>query len=633
MKIGAFFHPSSESEFTLWAPFADQIHLQLSAPKVLSIPMKKQEKGYWTITASARPGTRYRYRINQSSDFPDPASFFQPDGVHGNSELIDHGAFAWTDSAWAGIPLATYIIYELHVGTFTPEGTFASIIERLDDLKKTGITAIEIMPIHQFPGTRNWGYDGAYLFAVQNSYGGPHELKKLINACHCTGLAVILDVVYNHFGPEGNYLSQFGPYFTDKYKTPWGSAVNFDDAYAYGVRNFILENTRYWFELFHIDALRIDAIHGIFDFSARHILEDMSCAATELSDQCNRPCYLIAESDLNDSRVIRPRSRYGFGIDAQWSDDFHHSVHALLTNERHGYYQDFGSVDHLTAALNEGFTYGGRFSSFRKRYHGNDASDLPLSQFVVCTQNHDQVGNRAAAERESRLMSFEQLKLAAGILITAPYIPLLFMGQEYGEQAPFNYFIDHSDPELIKAVRSGRQEEFKAFSWKTTPPDPKDPATFQASRLDWNRRNTGDHALLLSWYHALLTYRKKCIILFDDTRKQYTASTIAHKQLIITSRYSKNRGMITVANFNKETVPFKLQIPENHWMKLFDSSEANWHGPGSTLPEKLNSLTEYTIQPFSFVLYEWRNKTHEPLRMHSRTFLSAAAGKSVARRS
>ena len=424
-----------------------------------------EEKGYFTACLdSLKAGTRYFYLLNGKQRRPDPVSRSQPEGVHGPSEVINPGEFQWKDGAWPGIPLGEMIIYEIHTGTFTTEGTFRAIIPYLDYLKdELGVNCIELMPIAQFPGARNWGYDGTYPYAPQNSYGGSDGLKSLINACHLKGLAVILDVVYNHLGPEGNYLGDFGNYFTDRYKTPWGPAFNFDGRESDEVRKYIIDNSLYWVTENHFDGLRIDAVHGIFDFSPRHILHDLQEAVHRQARILGRSIVVIAESSRNDVRVIEPPAKAGYGLDAQWNDDFHHSLHALLTKERNGYYQDFGDLNQLAKALREGFVYSGQYSSFWKRRQGSSSEHLSPEKFVIFSQNHDQVGNRIKGERLTSLVSFEALKLVAGVVLLAPNIPLLFMGEEYGEDAPFLYFINHSDPSLIEAVRKGRREEWAAF--------------------------------------------------------------------------------------------------------------------------------------------------------------------------
>jgi maltooligosyltrehalose trehalohydrolase len=411
------------------------------------------------VVQGVKPGTRYFYRLDGNTERPDPASKFQPEGVHGPSQVIDPH-FVWEELHWSGIPFSHYVLYELHVGTFTAQGTFDAIVPHLDELKDLGITSIEIMPVAQFPGDRNWGYDGVYPGAVQNSYGGPEGLKRLIDACHQRGLAVTLDVVYNHLGPEGNYLCDFGPYFTDRYHTPWGAAINFDGPDSDAVRRFFIENALSWVTEFRLDALRLDAVHGIFDFSALHFLQELAAAVHEQAERLNRRIYVIAESDLNDVRLVSSPELGGYGLDAQWNDDFHHALHTLLTGERTGYYEDFGRIQDLAKAFAEGFVYSGAYSPARRRRHGNTSKDLAADRFVVCAQNHDQVGNRLKGDRLSALVSFEGLKLAAAVVLLSPFIPLLFMGEEYGETAPFPYFVSHSDPDLIEVVRRGRRAEF-----------------------------------------------------------------------------------------------------------------------------------------------------------------------------
>src|SRR5579862_790268 len=482
--IGAIPRAGASWHFSVWAPKRQSVAVHVLGDNEQMVRMEKADCGYYHATLrNLATGDRYLYRLDDEHERPDPASRFQPDGVHGPSQLVDLRAFEWSDSNWKGRPLGSSIFYELHVGTYTREGTFEAIIERLPELVDLGVTTIELMPVAQFPGSRNWGYDGVYLFAPQNSYGGPYALERLVDAAHAHGLAVALDVVYNHLGPEGNYLAEYGPYFTEKYRTPWGKAVNFDDAHSEPVRRFFIQNALYWLKEYHFDALRLDAIHGIFDFSGRHFLEELQDEVGRLAKQLGRQIHLIAESDLNDARVLLPREKGGYGLAAQWSDDFHHSLHTLLTRERNGYYGDFGDVHHLAGVIRDGWYYRGQFSHFRRRQHGNSARGIAKSRFVVFSQNHDQVGNRALGERLSRLVSFEGQKLAAGVTLLSPFVPLLFMGEEYGETSPFQYFVSHGDKDLIEAVRRGRQEEFASFGWKTEVPDPQAESTFVNSKL------------------------------------------------------------------------------------------------------------------------------------------------------
>ncbi len=521
MKNGINYVRNERCEFNVWAPLLSKVAVKIISPEEKVIPMEKDHEGYWKTTiADITPATKYFYLLNDEKDRADPASHYQPEGVHGASQVIDHSVFHWSDWNWHGIPLSEMIIYELHVGTFTQDGSFKAIVPRLDELQDTGINTIELMPVSQFPGERNWGYDGVYPYAVQKSYGGPEGLKHLVNECHRREISVILDVVYNHLGPEGNYLRDFGPYFTNTYSTPWGEAINFDSAYSKEVRTFFIENALHWFSHYHVDALRLDAIHAIFDMGAKHFLSELSERVEEFSQKNRRKYYLIAESDLNDSRVVIPRESWGYGIDGVWCDDFHHSLHTLLTGEKRGYYLDFGKIAHMVTSMKEGFVYSGEYSEFRKRNHGNPSKDIPAKQMVVFSQNHDQIGNRMLGERLSTLVSFEALKLAAGIVLLSPYIPLLFMGEEYGENTPFLYFVSHSDQTLIEAVRQGRKKEFGEFKWQGEPPDPQSTETFLKSKINWEKRNEGNHKVLLDFSKNLITLRKTILRTFTLRQKK-----------------------------------------------------------------------------------------------------------------
>ena len=601
MKIGSNYLGNGQCEFRVWAPFRDSVAVHIVSPQDQVIPLQKDESGYWQETVNADPGTLYVYQLDGSLERPDPASHYQPEGVHGYSQVVDH-QFDWTDNSWQGIPLKDLIIYELHVGTFTPEGTFESIIPRLSYLQDLGITAIEIMPVAQFPGSRNWGYDGVYVYGVQESYGGPAGLKKLVDACHQAGIAVILDVVYNHLGPEGNYLWAYGPYFTDQYRTPWGNAVNFDGAYSNDVRNFFIQNALYWLEKYHIDALRVDAVHAIYDMSAQPFLQELGDAVANFNRTTPVQRYVIAESDLNDVRVIKPREDGGFGHDAQWCDDFHHILHSLLTGELSGYYEDFGKIEQLAVALREGYIYSGQYSSFRKRNHGNSAADRPAEQFVVCIQNHDQIGNRLIGDRLSTLVDFQGLKLAAAAVLLSPYVPMLFMGEEYGEEAPFQYFVSHSDPDLIEGVRTGRAEEFKAFGWDNAP-DPQGTKVFEQSKLQWEKIDQDNYAVLRRWYKQLIQLRKETPALANLDRQALNVSSLSPEKVIVTHRQTGENQIFALMHFGKNAVTVSPQIPPGNFSKVIDSADKEWMGEGSQLPQQLQAGQSLTLAPLSFSLY------------------------------
>jgi maltooligosyltrehalose trehalohydrolase len=569
------------------------------------VDLKKDQEGYHLgELPHVEPGTLYVYGIDDEKERPDPASRFQPQGVHGPSAVVD-ASFPWADTAWRGLKLEDYVCYELHVGTFTQDGTFGAVVPHLDRLKDLGITAVELMPVAQFPGNRNWGYDGVYPFAVQNSYGGPAGLKRLVNECHQREMAVILDVVYNHLGPEGNYLADYGPYFTDRYRTPWGSAVNFDGAYSDEVRRFFIENALYWVTEFRVDALRVDAIHGIFDFSAVHFLAELGSAIHGRAKELHRRIHVIAESDLNNALIVQPREMGGYGLSGQWNDDFHHALHGLLTDERTGYYADFGGLSHLAKAFKEGFVFTGEYSAFRSRRHGNSSAGIPPWDFVVFSQNHDQVGNRMLGDRLSQTVPFEKLKLAAGVVLLSPYIPLLFMGEEYGEVAPFTYFVSHSDPDLIEAVRKGRSEEFAAFQWMGTPMDPQDEFTFACAKLNHDLREENRHALLYSFYKEVLALRQT---IRSATRYGYERGDVLEREeerLLAVSLPESRQPYVILFHFGEEEHAVKIPVPTGPWTKVLDSAEDRWGGPGSPAEQDVDAdeYLEVTLQPHSVTVF------------------------------
>jgi len=496
-------------EFRVWAPIPREITLRLMRPGAAAqdIAMRRDGEDF-VATVPASAGDRYAYLLDSSGPFPDPVSRLLPEGVHGPTGIVDSSSFRWTDQDWRGLELRDYVLYELHIGTFTPEGTFDGAMGKLEYLRQLGITVIEIMPVTACPGTRNWGYDGVSPYAVQASYGGPEGLKRLVDAAHRVGLAVMLDVVYNHLGPEGNYLPKFGPYFTAHHDTPWGEAVNYDSDGCEHVRRYVVENALYWIGEYHLDGLRLDAVQTIKDDSPQHILAEIQERVQVLAGELDRTVCVIAETDENDSRYTKSAADGGYGLNAVWSDDFHHAVHAFFTGERQGYYQDFGDPEQIAHALREGYVFQGEYFRFWNAPRGAAAKDVPLPANVICLQNHDQVGNRAKGERLNVLMPRGARKLAAALVLLAPHTPLLFMGQEYDESAPFLFFADFQDRTLKKAVSEGRRSEFKDFDFHEVP-DPEDPATFERSKLSW--ANGPENREMLEWYRQLLQLRRQCV--------------------------------------------------------------------------------------------------------------------------
>jgi maltooligosyltrehalose trehalohydrolase len=604
VETGATYLGGGRGRFTVWAPLRDSMELEITAPEPRRLPLVRLDRGYWqTEVDDLEPGTRYRFRLDGSLPRPDPASHYQPNGVHGDSSVVDHEAFAWSDGGWRCPALDRLVFYELHVGAFTPEGGFAAAANHLEEIAELGANAVELMPVAAFPGERNWGYDGVYPYSVQHCYGGPEGLKRLVDACHRRGLAVVLDVVYNHLGPEGNYLRDFGPYFTEAYRTPWGQAVNFDGTCSDEVRAFFLHNARHWLQRYHIDALRLDAVHAIYDFSAHPFLLELSESVGRWSGELGRPLYLVAESDANDVRLIRPASRGGCALQAQWSDDFHHALHALLTGERTGYYSDFGGLADLAKAYRESFVYDWRYSAYRRRRHGSPAAALPPGRFVVCIQNHDQVGNRLLGERLSTLVSFEAYKLATAALLLSPYIPLLFMGQEYGERNPFLYFVSHSDPALVEAVRRGRREEFRSFAWSGELPDPQAEDTFLRSKLSRERRNSREGRVLLDFHRELIGLRRRAAALATLQRSGISVEAIEEKRLLVLQRRAGSSSAYCLLSFKPEDQSLDLQLPAGSWNKALDSSLPRWLGPGSRLPGRLHGRLEAELRGFGCAVY------------------------------
>jgi len=553
-RCGAFRVGASSVQWRVWAPYAQRVELQLfrGLPNPEVIPMRREAHNFFSCEAGELSGAEtYRYRLDGNDALPDPCSLSQPEDVNGPSALFFPEDFDWTSTAWRGIEWSDLVIYELHIPTFTGEGTFAAACSKLESLKELGVTAIEVMPVAQFSGPRGWGYDGVFPFAVHHAYGGPRELQHFVDYSHQLGIAVFLDVVYNHFGPEGNYLGRFGPYVGHRYRTPWGGAVNFDDRGSDAVRAFVLQNVRYWLREFRFDGLRLDAVHAIYDLSARHILQDIKAVAEEEAAMSGRKIHIIAESDLNDTRLLRPVQEGGYQLDGQWSDDFHHSVHRLLTGESEGYYADFENpIEKLSKVLEENFAYTGEFSPSRGRVHGAPADISDQTRFVVSIQNHDQVGNRARGDRLSTLISPAACRLAAAVMIFSPFTPMLFMGEEYGEQNPFPFFCSFKDEGLMRAVREGRRQEFAAFGWQDAVPDPQAYETFESAKLSWSWPDGGWQARLRKLYRDLIALRKS--LLHAERPELRARIPDAHKPVLrVERRASDGRARTLFFNFDK----------------------------------------------------------------------------------
>lgn len=560
--------------FRVWAPRAKRVEVKIDEKLW---PLKPARGGWWDAEiAEAGPGTDYGYVLNgDGMVLPDPRSAWQPHGMHGMSRVLDHAAFQWKDAKWRAPDLRDAVVYELHVGTFTDEGTFAAAEKRLEYLKALGVTHVELMPVAAFPGKRGWGYDGVDMFAPQESYGGPNGLKHFVNAAHGHGLAVLLDVVYNHLGPSGNYLARFGPYFTASHHTPWGDAVNFEEAGSHEVRRFFIDNAKMWLRDYHFDGLRLDAVHAYVDRSAVHFMEQMTAEVNELERETGRSYVLIAESDLNDPRVVTEREQGGYGMDAQWSDDFHHALVALLTGERGGYYADFGRMADVAKALGKAFVYDGRYSAYRDRVHGRPVEGLPLWRFLGYAQNHDQVGNRATGDRLHMRTSMGRVKIAAALVLTAPFVPMIFQGEEWASSSPFLYFTDHEE-DLGRMVSEGRKREFAAFGWKPEEiPDPQAESTFLRSRLDWVETTEPVHAGVLGWYRELIalrhTYREDLVT--GDVAVEFDEQA---RWLVM------RRGRFVVAlNAGPEAV--KLGVPKGAAVVLRSAEEIELMGDGLRL--------------------------------------------------
>ncbi|GAA4453721.1 malto-oligosyltrehalose trehalohydrolase [Nibrella saemangeumensis] len=607
--IGANYEGGGRCTFTVWAPEKEKMILHLVHPREQQIAMQPDEFGYFqTEVADVDPGTHYFFRPDDEQDYPDPASHFQPEGVHGPSAVVDHGTYAWQDSDWRGLPFKDLVLYELHVGTFTPEGTFEAIIPRLDYLVDTGINALELMPVSQFSGNRNWGYDGVFPYAVQDSYGGPEGLKKLVDACHQRGIAVFLDVVFNHLGPEGNYLGKFGPYFTDQYCTPWGDALNFDHDWSDGVRDYFSNNALHWFEQYHIDGLRLDAIHTIFDIGAISFWDLLHEKKSLLEQQLGRPLYLIAESDLNSAKVVKHPEAGGFGFTAQWLDDFHHALYVLIDESGKDRYADFGRMEQLAKAYTDGFVHSGEWVKFRKRRYGASSAGVAGDRFVVFNMNHDQVGNRVKGERLCLLVDFDRLKVAAAAVLLSPYVPMLFMGEEYADESPFFYFISHSDEALVKAVQEGRKEEFAAFGFDVAPPDPQAEDTFNQSKLRWEVRDKGKHRLIRQWHKELITLRRTHPVLQNVNKSDVHVNTMGQEGFALHRQSADGQQhLVCLFNLSDQEIAYIMPVWAETWEKLLDSTDAQWQEEGAAagvrLPAQAEAGQPVSLPPVSLTLY------------------------------
>jgi maltooligosyltrehalose trehalohydrolase len=555
MRYGATPLAGGGVQFRVWAPDVRELVVRLGGK---SFPMKRTGEDFEVLISDARPGQTYSLVLDSVRERPDPVSRSQPEGVHGPSEIIDPDAFRWSDKAWRGLALEEYVMYELHTGTFTPEGTFEGVIGKIPYLKDLGITAIELMPVAEFPGSRNWGYDGVDLFAPHSAYGGPDGLKKLVDACHRAGLAVVLDVVYNHVGPEGNYLAEFGSYYTDHYRTPWGRAINFDGPGSDGVRQFVIDNALYWLTEYHIDALRLDAIHSIYDLGSFPILAELSERFHAQAAKLGRQAWLIAESDLNDVRVTQARSAGGLGLDAQWHDEFHHAVVGFLTRADRGFLGGFGRLADIQKVLSEGFVYDGIYSHYRRRRFGTSSKDLAGKKFVVFNQNHDQIANTNQGVRLSQLVSLGQFKVAATLMLCSPYLPMLFMGEEFAETAPFLYFTSHLDHALGQMVSEGRRREYAEFATSADFFDPQAAATFEKSKITWALVEETKHRAVLDLYCRLIALRKRWPCL-SNCRKDLTRVEIDEDRGLLRMERGDPGGSraVLVCNFGEGSADFE----------------------------------------------------------------------------
>ena len=619
MRVGANYQKKS-CEFVVWAPNARKVSLFLTDNNVAHSMGKVDANGYWKlILGDVKPGLEYMYQLDGHAPLPDPASFFQPRGVFGASAVVDHGSYSWRDDKWRGLQLKDMIFYELHIGTFTPEGTFKAAEGRLKELVDLGINAVELMPIAQFPGSRNWGYDAAFIYAVQNTYGAPDDLKHFVDECHQQGVAVFTDIVYNHAGPEGNFLNLYGPYFLEKQMTHWGPMANLDGPFNGPVREYFLQNTLYWLEKYHLDGLRLDAVLSMLDSSPKHFLQQLTEAVQQCSKTIGRRMWLIAESGYNQPKVLSQRKLGGFEFDAQWLDDFQHAVFALLTGEQEGYYRNYGSVSDLMEILVQPYLHvggGGFDKSFRRRKPNEDFLWISSDRLIVFIQNHDQVGNRLLSDRITTIAGFEAAKVGAGMTLLSPYTPLLFMGEEYGETAPFNFFVDYTNKELSAVTRAGRIKEFEEFHWKGENPDPANVQTFEASKLHWDLRYEEKGKKILDYYKALIRLRKRMISpCYADRSKMKLLGSESQKMLFM-QRCQLDCANVVIVNLSPNESSFVFPFDEGKYVKIIDSADVAWSGPGETLSNIIahgdrQKIRGYNIAVFECEYKEGRKETSE----------------------
>lgn len=612
--VGVEVLPDGIVHARVWAPTSVAVSVILEAGPgtvdglPVSVALEAEERGYFSGNLpGAAAGTHYQFRLDEAAILPDPASRLQPHGVHGVSEVVDPATFAWKIDRWSLPPFDQWVLYELHVGTFTPRGTFEAIIPHLPYLKDLGVTTLELMPIAQFPGRRNWGYDGVFPYAAQNSYGGPDGLRRLADACHERGMGVILDVVYNHLGPEGDVLPQFGPYFTDRYRTPWGDAINYDGQDSDEVRRFFIESALMWVEECRIDGFRLDAVHQIFDPQAQPFLAELGQAVHRRAAELGRSAVLVAESDLNDPKLVLPREIGGYALDAQWADDFCHALEVQLVGEKSSYAADYGEFSQLGMALRQAFVYTGQYNPSRRRRFGRSPAPARRDQFVVFVQNHDQVGNRPGGERLAHLITLAQQKLAAATVILSPFVPLLFMGEEYGELHPFLYFTEHVDPDLVEAVRAGRKAEFPEWEWGEAAPDPQDVAAFEQSKLDLTLHEQGEHRALHTFYRELLTWRRRLPVLSDPTACRDVSLWEEERVIMLRAgREDEPLGdVFAILSFAQAETQVTVPLPAGNWVKRLDAGDSRFLGAGEHTPSSLSSpgSVDLTLAPLAVLLF------------------------------